>query len=329
MGVALLLLSLWGVNWRQLLESLTSADLAWLLAVIASMAFSLLLKVARWIILLKKYGVMLPVRRVFEAFFAGQAANILLPTRGGEVVRLGIASAQDPARLPRVTATIALEKFLDLVALCIVSLGVAAYLPPERVLWVRQWLLPLSSLAILGLILIILLGPALWEKVNARISQNAHPWILRGADLMSKFVKSSLWLRKLSHTLPVLVITISIWGVMWLTNILLFQALDLELPFIAAGLVLVLGYIGVLPALMPGNIGPFYFFAQLAIRPFGVSSENSLAFAILLHAVVTLPPLIISGLFMLFSRSSFRQLDEEDVEKSPCPSPTLTETEQT
>ncbi len=97
-----------------------------------------------------------------------------------------------------------------------------------------------------------------------------------------------------------MLLTVFIWGVMWLTNLLLFNSLGLHLSGTAGGLVLVLVYIGLLPALMPGNIGPFYFFASLALLPFGIIQDQALVFAVILHALVTLSPLFcgIIGLFL-------------------------------
>ena len=79
---------------------------------------------------------------------------------------------------------------------------------------------------------------------------------------------------------------------MWLTNLLLFKSLGIPLGGTAAGLVLILVYVGLLPALMPGNIGPFYFFARLALLPFGIIHDQAFVFAVILHAIVTLPALL-------------------------------------
>ena len=90
---------------------------------------------------------------------------------------------------------------------------------------------------------------------------------------------------------------------MWWTNMVLFKSLSLQVPQIAGGLVLILGYIGVLPNLMPGNVGPFYFFVQLGLLPFGITQENGLAYTVILHAVVTGTPLVASAISMLLSES--------------------------
>ena len=101
-----------------------------------------------------------------------------------------------------------------------------------------------------------------------------------------------MWLRNPRQVLPAILLTILIWGVMWMTNLLLFKSLSLPVNATAAGLVLTLVYAGLLPALMPGNIGPFYFFARLALLPFGIIPDQAFVFAVVLHAIVTLPPLL-------------------------------------
>jgi hypothetical protein len=79
----------------------------------------------------------------------------------------------------------------------------------------------------------------------------------------------------------------------------LFKSLKLPLGGTAAGLVLILVYVGLLPALMPGNIGPFYFFASLAVSPFGIIHDQAFVFAVVLHAIVTLPPLLCGAIGLL------------------------------
>jgi predicted anti-sigma-YlaC factor YlaD len=94
---------------------------------------------------------------------------------------------------------------------------------------------------------------------------------------------------------------------MALTNRLVFQTLALDLGWDAAILVLILVYLGILPALMPGNVGPFTYFAQLALLPFAVNNNLAVAFAVILFVIVTIPPLLISGILMLLPLNSNRK----------------------
>jgi uncharacterized membrane protein YbhN (UPF0104 family) len=126
-----------------------------------------------------------------------------------------------------------------------------------------------------------------WGKIKAGklISKRVIDWV-------DRWVQASQWLRNPRKVYPAVLLTVLIWGVMWVTNLLLFKSLDLPLGGTAGGLVLILVYVGLLPALMPGNIGPFYFFARLAILPFGIINDQAFIYAVVLHAIVTLPPLL-------------------------------------
>lgn len=302
-GFGLLVISLQGVNWRLLIGSLERINLAWLLVVIGTILGSLLLKIIRSYLLFGNFGLSISFGRTMEAFLLGQAANFLLPSRGGDILRLGYLSANQASQLPQITAAVIVEKFLDLIAMTVVALGVSAYLPVGKAFWVRNWLLPLSALATAGLVLLVFMGPWLWENVRGRLDTSSWPWVQRITGRVDQLVGSSLWLRTPQRLFIATSLTLGIWAVMWATNQALFQGFSTQVPRVASGLVLILGYIGVLPNLMPGNVGPFYFFVQLAMEPFGVPQAEGLAYTVVLHALITVIPLVASGVSMLASES--------------------------
>jgi uncharacterized protein (TIRG00374 family) len=292
-GLALLILSVKGIQWGSLIKGISSADLAWLVLAISSVLLGLFLKVWRWAIFVRNYHVNASIARLFRAYFVGQAANIVLPLRGGELVRMGYF-ADEPKVLPEIASTIVLEKYLDLVALTISGILVSLKFSLDNVLNLRGLLLPLSIILTLLLIITILFGPETWRKI--RTGKRIPP---RVKDWLDKWVETSQWLKNPKQVLPGVWLTLLIWIVMWVTNWFLFQSLGLALGGTAAGLVLTLVYVGLFPALMPGNIGPFYFFTRLALTPFGLIQDQAIVFAVLLHAIVTLPPLLAGAIGLL------------------------------
>jgi uncharacterized membrane protein YbhN (UPF0104 family) len=140
-------------------------------------------------------------------------------------------------------------------------------------------------------------------RLRDGLSRARYPWLRRLLALLDQGINSSLWLRDPQRLASSLLTTVLIWAVMWWTNMVLFQAFALDVPFVAGGLVLILAYLGVLPNLMPGNVGPFYFFVQLAMQPLGIPQEIGLAYTVLLHAMVTVIPLLTAGFSMLVSES--------------------------
>jgi uncharacterized membrane protein YbhN (UPF0104 family) len=296
LGLALLFLSLREIQLESLWDGLRSANLLWLCLAILAVLFGLALKLWRWMILVKNYRIRATPSRLFSAYFVGQAANILLPFRGGELIRLGYFIEQKQI-LPEAASTILLEKYLDLSALCMTILGVSLKISLENILNLRYKLLPATIFLTLLLITMIIISPKIWGMVRARghLPQ-------RIVNMLDGWIQTSLWLRKPKRLIPLITLTSIIWGVMWVTNLLVFRALQLPLGGTAGGLVLVLVYIGLFPALMPGNIGPFYFFARLALSPFAINPGQAVIFAVILHAIVTLPPLF-GGVLGLFFRS--------------------------
>ncbi len=298
LGLLLLYLSFQRVNWGILLEALQTVSIAWLLLAIVSVLLSLGLKIWRWDLLLCNYHLHIPAPRLISAFFLGQAANILLIIRGGEIVRVTTAHLSGKADWVEISATIAIEKYLDLLILVLMMVAMSANLPDmalERMGSLYPWVVVLT----IALLFAVIFGPLLWRKFFPKESKK--PWLQKVIFRIDQFVQASLWLRDPRKFLPMLGVTLLIWVVMAFTNLFVFQSLSIQLSWSAAVLVLILVYIGVLPALMPGNLGPFTFFAQLALIPFAVSNELAVAFAVILYVIVTIPPLMIAGILMLFS----------------------------
>lgn len=305
-GIVFLLFALWGIDWGDMIHAITSVDLFWLLLTFSCVLLGLVLKILRWYYLLKNFDVTVPFRRLAEAFFSGQAVNILLPVRGGEVARVGIILSEAPDTLVQVAVTIGLEKIIDLIFLSFLATSVFAYLPVESGTWVQRVLFPISGVATIGLMLAIFFAPKLWEIIEHKIPRKNDPLVDRFIRMVGKLVKGSLWLRDLRKIFSAIMFTIIIWIVMWVTNLALFQSFNLPINPLAGGLVLVFGYIKVLPVGMPGNLGTSYFLTELALKTFNVNLEIAAAYAIVLHALVTLPPLIFSGLFLLISGRAFK-----------------------
>ncbi len=297
-GIALLVWSVHDIQFDHLLAGIRYADLAWLILAISLVLFGLALKLIRWMLLVRNYRIHASLARLFSAYFVGQAGNIILPFRGGELFRLGYF-AGEKTLLPGAASTIILEKYLDLVALTVSGIFISLKISLDDILDWRGWLLPLTIAVTLLLLAAILFGPSLWQKLRSR--QLLPPSI---SSWLDRWVQASQWLRNPRQVIPAALLTILIWAVMWLTNLLLFNSLHLTLGGTAGGLVLVLVYIGLFPALMPGNIGPFYFFARLALIPFGIIQDQAILFAVILHAVVTLPPLLGGAIGLLIPSAS-------------------------
>ncbi|MEW6717439.1 MAG: lysylphosphatidylglycerol synthase transmembrane domain-containing protein [Chloroflexota bacterium] len=309
-GLVLLWFSLQQAQWARIAESITQVNMLWLALTFFYVLCGLALKVWRWARMLRYVGVPLPVSLTSQAFLAGQALNILLPARGGEWGRLGLILAEQSGKSAEVGMTIVLEKVIDLAMLGICATFVSVYLPSD----ILYWLLPIGGLLIFLMFVFTLWGEMMWNRFKNHLEYIRGSGIKKVVEFTDQVFIAGKWIRNTKQTGYIFFITLLVWLIMWGTNLTLFRAMGISLGAEAALLVLVLVYIGMLPALMPGNIGPFYFFAQLALRPFQVGDQEAVAYSVLLHALVTLPPLVGGGISLLLSRRPGKKTRREHYE---------------
>ena len=119
LGIILLAVTLWRLDWKAVEAGFRAVRIGWVGAGLACVLLTLAIKYLRWVLLLRVKGQ--PVRwgRLAEAYFIGQAANILLPFRGGEIVRFSWAATGATTYSGILAASIFLEKYLDLSGLTV------------------------------------------------------------------------------------------------------------------------------------------------------------------------------------------------------------------
>jgi uncharacterized membrane protein YbhN (UPF0104 family) len=88
-SLALLLLLVWKIGWRETWETLRQADARYLLAAWGIYMFSMVLRAYRWQVLLRIQKLEAPLSKLTWLYFVGTFFNSVLPTGfGGDVVRM-------------------------------------------------------------------------------------------------------------------------------------------------------------------------------------------------------------------------------------------------
>lgn len=299
LGAGLLVLALRQVDPATIATALRSTRLEWLLIALVSVLVGVALKGLRWALLLRPVFPERSGYRIMGALLVGQAANILLPVRGGDLVRAGSVLPAGDGRLGAVLAGIAIEKAFDLVGLAATAALALPFLPHDGPS--ATWIVPLSlGLALLG-------GTLAAGLVSSRAWATLRPFLDGPPKGLRRRVQG--WVDSLSRGLAQLSrsrgmpLVFGLTGVVWLvmlsTNLALLRALNMNMSDGAAIVVLAAVHLSLIPALMPGNFGPFYLAVEVALAGFGYAPDRALAYAVVLHALVTLIPLAGAGLYQV------------------------------
>lgn len=280
----LLYFSLRGIDWPQVWQVLSRADL-WLVgAALLISSVSLFLRAYRWRILLLSQG-HVSVGSAFWATAAGYFGNNFLPARAGEVVRTMMISSSAGLSKMFVLTTALTERLADAITLVLISSVVLLTLPVKPG-WFDHAARPFAVIGFAGALAILVI-PKLEGVLHNLVLRLPIPHAIR--DKVVKVLEQiHIGLRtfhdgrRLSGFLS---LTMVIWMLDAIGTLVGMHALGLTTTVpVALLLITGLGLGSALPS-TPGYVGIYQFVAVSVLTPFGFSKTNAVAYILLFQAL--------------------------------------------
>lgn len=304
-GVGCAALFLWlilrQISFAELREAFSGARPWWICAAIVAFAVGYACRIERWRLMLAVDVPALPWRRCAGPLLGSFAVNNVLPFRAGDALRSFAFNRQLGTTSGVVIATLLVERLLDLL-MVLVLLGVALAvfgLDSVRFSGVGSVVLIGSSAAILVLLLFPRLFRPLLLAVGHGVARLA-PGI--GQRVLGEIERSLTTLERLSQ--GTIMGKLVAWSALaWLGEGCVFWFAALSLPSVAAPLAgwlaLPVGTLATLIPSTPGYVGTFDFFTARAMAAVGNEVGAATAYALLVHALIWLPPTLAGGLYLL------------------------------
>jgi uncharacterized protein (TIRG00374 family) len=249
--------------------------------------------------------------RSLRVLIIGQMGNSWLPVRAGDVARAALVGPQTIGGFTAVLGTIVVEKTLDAVIGLAVLLGLVWWVPLPS--WLRQVFVVLG---IATCALLVFLAVAATQRERAeRVAQSAMRGVsvsgqARVARWLSGFAMGLGLLRKPVAAGLALALSVGVWILAALTNVVTLAALDIQAPSWSTWLVLVTGYAATFLPTVPGQAGVFEYACVLALTSAGVDPEPALVFGLVLHLLVLLPPAVLGPICMGYEGLSWSRLKD-------------------
>ena len=285
-AAALLYKSLQGVDWAQVWQTMLRARWQYLAAGSLLSVVSYVLRALRWRILLNA-GAATPLSpgAVFRANMAGYLGNAVLPARAGEVIRSLIVSSQSSLSPPYVLTTALGERLLDAIVLVVCG-SLALLRVADKPAWMEHAARIMAVAAGAGALALAIL-PHCEPLVHRVADRLPAPRTLK-PKIRTLVEQVLLALRAFHHVgraVGFAALTAVIWSVDASTAMISARALDLEMPVVAAVLLLAaMGLASGLPS-TPGYVGIYQFVTVTALAPFGISHDAALAYSLVTQAL--------------------------------------------
>jgi len=273
----------------------------WILAAVAAFVTGYAFRIERWRLMLNQENPSLQWRHCAGPLMASVAVNNLLPLRGGDFLRVFGFNQRLGMSVTVSVATLFVERLLDLLMI-VVLLGFA----------LSYFGMAVSHFFSIGgaflivmatVLLLVLLFPTFFKpwviamgKLTCRLSTTL------GQKSLEEINKGFLSLEQMARR-PVMAKLILWSALAWIAEGFVFWFAAIALPAIlyplAAWLALPIGTLATLIPSAPGYIGTFDFFTAEAMTVLGNKTTATTAYALLVHALLWLPPTLIGGFYLL------------------------------
>jgi glycosyltransferase 2 family protein len=307
-SIALLYLSLRGINFHDILAVLQKADVPLLPLPVLFILASAMLCAFRWS---KIAGGKTTFKDAFVALIIGLFVNNVLPARIGELARGYVLSKRIGSSFTYGLSTVLLDRFFDLIGLLILTV---LFLPTQRlpsaVVQGIYMLLVLVALCIA--VFIVMSREGITRRLEQRLGNTRRPLVAKFARRVGEIREN---LRRIHSPLNVLgftVFSVLIWFSMSVGLYSVTRILDVPVPFLAIPFVCALLNMGLTIPSSPGYIGVYQFLLVYLLSLFGVPKAQAFAVSVLFHASWYIPYNIIG--FVLSVKEHVKVRDIEKLE---------------
>ena len=317
LGIAFGLLSLAfkGVDLRKIAAEISGANLYWLAASIAVSLIAFASRAYRWNILIEPLGYKPSFMNTTYSLMIGYLANLALP-RLGEVTRCASLSKAEKLPFNRLLGTVIVERVVDVISLliCLVLTAVIEYnrlgnfLMDSIVTPLSEKVTPLFiTLAVAGIIL--LTGIIFWamkKKDSTGMSKIVH--------LVTGLIDGLRSIGQLKRPWAFVAHTLLIWTMYFFMAYLAFFSLPVtsNLSWSAGMFILVVGGFG-MAAPVQGGIGAYHLLVSQGLILYGLSPQDGLAFATLLHSSQLLVVIFFGAISFLLLFLATKDMPDEYV----------------
>lgn len=288
---------------------------------------SFLFRAYRWQFLLRPLAPDIRLHRLYPVIMVGYMANNLLPARLGELVRGYYLSTREAVRGTTALATILTERVFDGLTLLVLLLGAAAFLPMRALLDFAAETVGLPQFIIV-LIIVVPYTAALVAIALAARSSDGVRTVAEGLTrrlprritevvlgLVDRFIAGFQGMDRPARLFGLLLYSLPVWLTEAAVYYIVALAFDLDAHFsstlaMVAAMVLTLALSNLATSIpsSQGAVGPFEFFAVLALEGLGVDAALALAYVVVLHLTVLIPATVFGLVYLASQGLSLGQL---------------------
>ena len=328
-SIGLMVLFLLTVDVRRMLDALGGANFWFLIPAVGMYLVSTYFRSLRWTVMLRHLKPLSAVR-VYPVVVIGYMANNLLPMRLGELVRSYYLGEREGINKASALVTVVVERVFDAMTLLFFIAVVALFVPVSGLArsFGAQAGVPWPLLIVgFSLPFVCVFGALVLFAAHPRRTHAAVLCLARPLPAKLRSLLDSLVVMLLQGLTPLrdprtMAVLFALSVPIWLTEVAVFYIMGFSFDIddahtgpgpMAATMTLVTSITNIgssVPA-APGGIGLFEIIARETLVFASVDRSVAAGFAVVVHAAILLPMIVLGQLFLWANHISLRRLSRE------------------
>ena len=304
------------INFWELWIIIKNVNFILVILAIVILLLSNVIRAWRWQILVK------PIKDVsfepaFSSIMIGYFGNSVLPFRMGEFLRAFVVADKTSLTASTAFGTIVIERILDFIGLSIVILLIMTVYPLTSV--GGSIIIGVIVLSLTAFIFFFLFGgfkSSLLVKIE-KLSLLRIGLLHKILLFIKNFLDGATTIRATNKLGIILLYTLIIWIMYYCSTYLATIAIGIELEWFGFGVLLISTTLAISIPAAPGYVGTYHAAAvYILTNLFDVGRSNAQAAAIILHAVGTIPIVIIGAGYFLNSSLNFKDIKDQGLSQN-------------
>ena len=304
------------INFWELWVSLKNVNFVLITIAIVILLLSNVIRAWRWQILVK------PINDVsfepaFSSIMIGYFGNSVLPFRMGEFLRAYVVADKISLTASTAFGTIVIERILDFIGLSAVILLIMTVYPLKTI--GGSIIFGVIVLSLTAFIFIYLFG-GLKSTLLVKIEKSSllQFGLLRKILLFIKNILDGATTIRATNKLGIILLyTLIIWIMYYCSTYLATIATGIELEWFEIGVLLISTTLAISIPAAPGYVGTYHAAAvYILTNLFNVDRLDAQAAAIILHAVGTIPIVIIGAGYFINSSVNFKDIKDQGLSQN-------------
>ena len=313
MSIAGLYYAFSGVDFNKLWNIIKQIDFFYGFISLFIILFSNVVRALRWQILVDPLeGV--SFKPAFSAIMIGYFGNSVLPFRMGEFLRAYVLAEKTSLNAPTAFGTIVTERILDFVGLSLIIILTIVVYPIN---WISQSII--IGVVVLSLSAFILIFyyneiEKLFSFDIEKIKFFQRNMVLKIITVFTKLISGAVTIRSTNKVMLILLYTVLIWMMYCFSTYFALMSTGISIKWYEVCVLIISTTFAISVPAAPAYIGTYHASVVYILTTFFIVSQvDAQASAILIHAVGTIPFIIIGAWYFINSSVSIKEIKQRKI----------------